>query len=252
MTMLLYAFVPASAAPLLADDPIQGVDGAPLTPILHESVCAAVSSLAGAAPEPNRASIAAFAAALAALIARSDLVPARFGSVWHDEAEALRFLAHRHDYLLGLLDDARGFVELSLSLPDVPWPPPMALTAPLSPAPASTPSAATEPGASNGPVAGSGRGYLASRQRAYWEIDLAPGALHGPLADVMHDLTPLCNGLRLEPPTAARAFPSLQATLRREAVADFRAQALQMLGRAGLRAVVNGPWPPAAPARLPV
>jgi hypothetical protein len=241
MTMLLYAFLPASAAPLLAADVIAGVDGQTLKPIVHEGVCAAVSPIAGAAPEPNRPSIAAFAAALAALIARSDLVPARFGSVWQDEAEARRFLAHRHDYLLGLLDEARGFVELSLSLPDVPWPPPMA----REPAPDMPVHSHT----SNESAAESGRGYLASRQRAYWQADLAPGALEGPLSDVMRALTPLCNGLRLEPPPTARAFPSLQAVVRREAASDFREQALQTLSRAGIRTVVSGPWPPSAAAR---
>lgn len=110
--MRLVAYAIADADP----DAIEGIglDGQPLTEIEHGGLALVVSRHGPWRPEPTGEMLWRYEEIIERLMRRRPILPARFGSVLADEAEAQAALRDRYEELRQRLELVRGAVELGV------------------------------------------------------------------------------------------------------------------------------------------
>jgi hypothetical protein len=92
-----------------------GLDGHPVTTIVHDDLAALVSEAPGSVRAKRRDLLAHFDV-LGAAFEQGTVLPARFGIVFDDEESLVHeFLAPRHDELARLLKELRDRVELRVT-----------------------------------------------------------------------------------------------------------------------------------------
>ncbi len=116
----LYAITEKLDRPLEA---LRGLDCAPLAYLRHNGLGAVVSVVETPTVAPTPRRLWQHEQVVEALMTRTTVVPARFSTVFADEATVLGTLADLHEQLEGDLERVRGCVELGLRVLRVAEPP---------------------------------------------------------------------------------------------------------------------------------
>lgn len=238
-----YAICPADAPAL--PPPERGLGGTRLTAVRSDGLAAVCSRHRTLRPRPTPAQVLVHERVVEAVMARSPVLPFRFGTVLPDADRLAAVLDERRDELLRALTHVRGRVELAVrALPREPAAAAGGAVAPrpraagARPAPGPAPAAGSARPAPSSPTRG--RDHLLARVERQRAVERVAAALHGPLAALAVD-----SAVRERP-----APPALfvGAYLVDAAAADrFRARAAALAGDdalAGAEVVVTGPLPP--------
>lgn len=220
----LYAVIDQPSAPIPA---ISGLDGVVIEVLPYRDVGAVISGSMTSDVQPTEANLWRHEAVLEELMADHAILPARFGTVFADEAEVLAALeTHYDEFIRADLNRVRGYVELGLR---VLWDDALIGT-PDNPPPASS---------------GGGRAYMLARveeERALetrrQQAEASAAKIHGPLSCLAEEST--CRLLVDPSPYLTAAY-----LVKHERVAAFRRE-VESLGATHpeLRLVCTGPWPP--------
>jgi hypothetical protein len=208
---------------------LRGAQGEPLRYLRAGPLVAAVGEVP-ARPPLDLPALQAHDALVRALAGRVGAVlPARFASVFADQAACLEALARAGSPLAAALALVRGREQMTLRV-----------SGPARPRPAARP---RRPAASGqaGPRPGPGAAYLEGRRAAAARARAVPE-----LDDLRPALAPLVKAERVEPHATPPLLATVHHLIPRGQAARYRAAVAGGLGRPGLRLSVSGPWAPYA------
>lgn len=230
---MIYVYAVTESPPPPDPPPAQGLDGRPLEAVESAGVAAVFSRHAAGPVAPTPENLWRHEAVVEALMGERAVLPARFGTVFANEARAAELLSRHRDRLSAGLTRVRGCAEFGVR---VLWqPPPPQQQQPEVPAAQ----------ASDGTGQGAGRAYMLARlaherrRRAVGEqAERLATALHDALAPVARDAT-------------RRVLPADELLLAgaylvpRERAGEFGARVRQLAAaHPDLRLLCTGPWPP--------
>ena len=240
MSQLLYCvFRPR---PGQTPDPLQGVDGQPVMVAECGGLAAAVSSCAPALPEPAPSRVLAYAKVIEAfhrISPTAGAIPMRYGSLFEEESQVIRFLTDRSREHAALLQEVEGREEMGFRL---------LLPTASGPAPQRFPHLETGPETQSAP---SGKTYLAGRRARYAEeermteeirllAERSRGALGG-LFDKCKIERRTVTDPRSQTPNA---LLSLYFLVPRVSLPQFRRRFGELRLTLPTRPRLSGPWPP--------
>ena len=195
-----------------------GLNGAPLTAVIHRDLAAVVSHREGGDPKPTEAALWEHERVCEALMDEGPLVPARFGLMFRDERTLEAEVAARYGQLTEALTRVAGRVELGVRVlrQDRSGP----------------------EGADASDAGGPGAAYLRARLRDRQRADEVADALHDALA-------PLAASSRRQASRAPVVFLSASYLVDRAATDEFRRRVERFDSEYPDVAVIcTGPWPP--------
>jgi hypothetical protein len=204
-----------------------GVEGAAVTLIDDDGLCAAVSDapMAGATRDVARAT--AYADVIACLSTDRTVLPLRYGCLFPLHEDVCAFLHGRRAEFTGLLDELDGCVEMGIRVlvPGVERPPP-----------------AHDDVMTN---TGAGLAYLTSRRVAYVCRDAAREAGAGTAARIRHAFARFSLQARtVSTDMEGTVLVSMYFLIRREHILAFCSRFRRLQARGAYQLLLSGPWAP--------
>jgi hypothetical protein len=219
-----------------------GVEGQPIGILTCEGLSAVISMLS--APELSRADLAtvmSYQRVIDYFHRRRTIIPMRFGCVFSEEAQIVRFLEDHSEEYRVLLEQLEGCVEMGIRvlMDNRQYEARVPSSAGSDPAP-------PDPG-----LAGAGKGYLGARRSHYAARDQLGNGERAIIETVRGPFCGLfvrCKAEKSMPiagshESSARML-SLYFLVKREDVEKFRLVFQAFASRSSARILLSGPWPP--------